>query len=152
MIRTVTAFPRGEIRVPPSKSLQNRAVVCAYLAGDTLEVENPSEDIAAITRCMKALTGEGESVRLDCGESGSALRFLLPIAAALGKNAKFTGRGRLLERPMEVFLAELRRHGVKIEQTLSDISVWGKLKPGKYTLPGDISSQFITGLLFALPL
>ncbi|MDR0935498.1 MAG: 3-phosphoshikimate 1-carboxyvinyltransferase [Oscillospiraceae bacterium] len=147
---TVTHRPSGEINIPPSKSILHRAIICASLAGDNLKNSFTSDDIAATTHCMNALT-EGNAT-LDCGESGSTLRFLLPLALALGKSAVFTGRGRLLERPMTVFLDELRKHGAAIEQTASAINVSGTLNPGTYNLPGDVSSQFISGLLFALPL
>lgn len=148
---------RGSLRVPLSKSAAHRALICAALAGqhDVLPLgEQLSEDIiatrAALTVLMEA---DGKAVSVDCGESGSTLRFLIPVAAALGIPAEFTGRGRLPERPIGVYLQSLPEHGVhcKTEGGLP-LRICGKLTSGKYQLPGDVSSQFITGLLLALPL
>ena len=96
------------------------------------------------------------NVLCDCSESGSTLRFLVPVLAALGQNATFTGHGRLAKRPMEPLLSELSSHGVEIHtpdngDTLP-LSIRGKLVGGDFTFSGDISSQYITGLMFALPL
>ena len=91
-------------------------------------------------------------IELDCGESGSTLRFLLPLACALGVKARFVGRGRLPERPNQVLTDVLRAHGATIDSDLLPMNVSGHLEPGAYSLPGNISSQYITGLLFALPL
>ena len=96
------------------------------------------------------------NVLCDCSESGSTLRFLVPVLAALGQNATFTGHGRLAKRPMEPLLSELSAHGVEIHtpdngDTLP-LSISGKLVGGDFTFSGDISSQYITGLMFALPL
>lgn len=91
--------------------------------------------------------------QIDCGESGSTLRFLIPIAAALGISATFTGRGKLPERPLKVYLDLLPQHGVSCQsQGGLPLTIAGRLTPGAYALPGNVSSQFITGLLFALPL
>lgn len=128
---------RGRIVPPPSKSHLHRLIIASFLAG----VEPPaaegveSDDIAATRRCIAALSAALESgsrnATLDCGESGSTLRFFAPIAAALGVKAEFVRRGRLAERPT-------------IE--------YDSLEPGVHELRGDVSSQFVTGLLFALPL
>jgi 3-phosphoshikimate 1-carboxyvinyltransferase len=154
--KTITRFPHGAVKIPPSKSILHRAVICAALAGVEVKLPPVSDDIDATVRCVNALTAEptedNGDLRLDCGESGSTLRFLIPLAAALGKSAVFTGRGRLLERPLEPFLEELRGHGAVIMHTRDEVSVSGALRAGRYELPGDISSQFVTGLLFALPL
>ena len=95
---------------------------------------------------------DGQLCTLDCGESGSTLRFLLPIAGALGKHCRFEGKGRLPERPIGVLLDEMARHGCKADGDHLPVTLEGKLTAGVYTLPGNVSSQFITGLLFALPL
>jgi len=95
---------------------------------------------------------DGQLCILDCGESGSTLRFLLPIAGALGKHCRFAGKGRLPERPIGVLLDEMARHGCKADSDHLPVTLEGKLTAGVYTLPGNVSSQFITGLLFALPL
>jgi 3-phosphoshikimate 1-carboxyvinyltransferase len=147
----VTRFPEGIVRIPPSKSVLHRAIICAALAGGWIGVNSASDDVDATARCVSALMS-GDNVTLDCGESGSTLRFLIPVALALGKSATFTGRGRLLERPMEPFFGALRAHGAEIAQTADAIEVSGELSAGIYELPGDVSSQFVTGLLFALPL
>jgi 3-phosphoshikimate 1-carboxyvinyltransferase len=127
-----------------------------------------SEDIRATMRCLCALGAEiqqeGDVVHvapvwgsipsqaaLDCGESGSTLRFLLPVAAALGVEARFTGSGRLPERPNDALIEQLRAHGVHVDANLLPLTIRDALLPGTYALPGDISSQYLTGLLLALP-
>ena len=89
---------------------------------------------------------------LDCIESGSSLRFLLPVAAALGANATFIGRGRLPERPIGELAAQLALHGVNFSSDKLPLEISGRLSGGEFSLPGDVSSQFVTGLLLALPL
>lgn len=158
---TVTVSPgslHGRILLPPSKSAAHRAVICSALAdGETVfsPGEQLSDDIAATVAAMERLTGKSDAQRLqiDCGESGSTLRFLVPVAAALGRNAVFTGHGRLPQRPLGVYTECLPLHGVhcKTEGGLP-LEITGKLTAGEYVLPGNISSQFITGLLLALPL
>lgn len=88
---------------------------------------------------------------IDCGESGSTLRFMIPVAAALGVNAHFTGSGRLPMRPLNIFTDILPSHGAKFSSNMLPISISGKLTAGEYIIDGSVSSQFITGLLFALP-
>lgn len=149
----------GRVRVPVSKSTAHRAMVAAFLAGapDPLpEGETVSEDLACTRSALAALYAaerSGEPARVDCGESGSTLRFLVPVAAALGIPAVFTGRGRLPQRPVGVYLDCLPRNGAACESAGGlPLSVSGKLRPGVYSLPGNVSSQFVTGLMFALPL
>ncbi|WP_444658683.1 3-phosphoshikimate 1-carboxyvinyltransferase [Caproiciproducens sp. R2] len=145
----------GSILVPPSKSAAHRAAICSALAGGAplFDGEAISNDITATCRAMRAICGGGDPVRIDCGESGSTLRFLIPVAAALGLNAEFTGSGRLPERPIGVYLDCLPRHGVSCRtQGGLPLSVSGRMTPGRFVLPGNVSSQFITGLLLALPL
>ena len=157
-VRILPSSLRGRAAVPVSKSGAHRAVICAALAGGEDPVpggEAVSEDIAATRGAVAALlTAGGGAVRLDCAESGSTLRFLIPLAAALGVPAVFTGRGRLPERPVGVYLDCLPHHGVTCETKTGGLplSVSGRLEPGRFELPGNISSQFITGLLLALPL
>ena len=91
-------------------------------------------------------------LRLDCRESGSTLRFLIPIASLTGQAVSFTGRGRLMERPQSVYEALYREQGLRFEQSAAGLTVEGALTPGEYRLAGNVSSQFISGLLFALPL
>lgn len=162
----------GTAAPPPSKSAAHRAIICAGLArgSSALEPIGTSMDMAATIGCMEKLgasfvrTGnrlqaEGISelptapVTLDCAESGSTLRFLIPLAAALGVTAEFTGRGRLPQRPLDIYLELLPQHGVSCKTSGGlPLLISGQLQPGIYRLPGDVSSQFITGLLFALPL
>lgn len=165
---TVKEFPCGIIRVPASKSTSHRALICAALGGGSVKGISFSADIEATLRCIKALGGvyikEGDTVSmitpiwgpqdgtvLDCGESGSTLRFFLPLALSYGKKVIFTGHGRLLERPLGPYAAALRSHGVTLEKTPQGIVGSGQLQAGEYWLPGDVSSQFVSGLLFALP-
>lgn len=161
----------GQVRIISSKSDGHRAMIAAALGEEecVLFLEGWNEDLEATGRCIEALGGEvvrepsgtlivpipkdndAEAV-LDCGESGSTLRFLLPVAAALGRKSLFMGKGRLPERPIGVLLEELRQHGCTISGDCLPVELSGQLQGGIFTLPGNISSQFITGLLFALPL
>ncbi len=162
----------GTVQVPPSKSDVHRAIICAALAKGTSTISPVafSEDISATIDCIKALGAEVEAdgdkitVRseklfevekadLQCRESGSTVRFFIPVAAAGGVNGTFNGKGRLPQRPLGVYTELLPKHGVEcITQGGLPFEIKGRLKPGIYDVPGDISSQFITGLLFALPL
>ncbi|MCL2194535.1 MAG: 3-phosphoshikimate 1-carboxyvinyltransferase [Oscillospiraceae bacterium] len=148
---TLTLHPAklsGEIAAMPSKSDLHRLMIAAWLAGqDISQLPIISEDIAATRDCLLATDGV-----LNCRESGSTLRFLLPVMAALGRTVTFTGEGRLPERPLEPLLSLLRQHGVTINGETLPLRISGQLQPGTYQLPGNISSQYITGLLFALPL
>lgn len=159
---------RGEVRAVPSKSYAHRALLCALLAGEecSVELEGLNDDIRSTMGCLRAL-GAGveesptnlrvlpgilpENPALDCGESGSTLRFLLPILAALGKGASFFGAGRLPERPLEPLLGQLRQKGIRFEGERLPLRMEGRLRPGAFELPGNISSQYVTGLLLALP-
>lgn len=166
-----TPFKQGQVRIISSKSDGHRALIAAALAEEesVLFVDGWSEDMEATARCLQGLGAEIEREPsgiyvmpiardtadvcvLDCGESGSTLRFLLPIAGALGKTCRFEGKGRLPERPIGVLLDAMARHGCKADSDRIPLALQGKLTSGVYTLPGNISSQFITGLLFALPL
>ena len=145
---------RGEVRATASKSQAHRYLICAALTGHTVRVENAgsSQDIRATRDCLGALLNtDGGACRLDCGESGTTLRFLLPLAGALGVDAEFILRGRLPERPIEPLARELCAHGMSIERQGNILRCSGALHPGAFTLPGDVSSQFISGLLMALP-
>ena len=162
---------QGNIAAIPSKSHAHRLLICAALADGPTYVTMPrrqGEDIAATLRCLRALGAsfeeQGDHVKvtpiftpptnplLDCGESGSTLRFLLPVVAALGCGGTFTGSGRLPQRPSGPLLDALREGGVAVDSDTLPLGLEGKLSPGEYHLPGDVSSQFVTGLLLALPL
>lgn len=154
----------GEITAPPSKSFAHRILICAYLSGRQVKINNIgcSDDVLATLNALKTMGAsvdcDGDSVTLkkgeiptnkliiDCGESGSSLRFLMPVACALGINAEFTGKGKLLSRPID----ELKSCLVSNGAIISGFSVGGKLKAGKFIIDGSISSQYITGLLLAL--
>lgn len=165
----------GTVNIPPSKSAAHRMIIAAALAKGKSEISNlyPSEDILATMECMRRLgaaiefsgasaviTGIEkipEKAVLDCGESGSTLRFLIPVAAALGVECTFIGRGKLPVRPIAPYIEEFPKHGVTLEFSSAKdgeflpLTIKGKLTAGDFTLSGGISSQFITGLLFALP-
>ena len=174
MLVTITRSPRkisGTITAPPSKSMAHRAVLCAALAEGRSHITNLefSKDISATLGaagqlCAEVRTGPADAVveglghfrplsaPVDCCESGSTLRFLIPIASLTGQAVTFTGRGRLMERPQSVYETLYREQNLRFEQSSAGLTVEGALTPGDYTLAGNVSSQFISGLLFALPL
>lgn len=161
------------VLAPKSKSYEHRILICELLSkfgeADTLDaqgglrktarsrvVTRESEDIMATKDCiykmqLSLMDGRSEVV-LDCNQSGSTLRFLLPIVCALGLKARFLMRGRLGKRPMDELINELKSHGCNIDRENDTICTSGKLEHGIFKLPGDISSQYISGLLMALPL
>lgn len=150
-VRILNSSLNGTLKLPESKSDAHRALICARLAGSSVEIRSKSEDITATENALDTVFGGGNTV--DCGESGSTLRFLIPLAAALGKEITFTGGGRLGERPLDEYLLLLPEHGVKCERGEGFIlRISGKLTPGLFEIKGDVSSQYITGLLFSLPL
>ena len=167
----------GTIVPPPSKSQAHRALIAAALAHGESVISNValSQDIEATIRCLGelgaqfrregggiAVQGMGANVmsplrrmaypRLDCGESGSTLRFLIPIALAVRGGGVFTGHGRLMERPLTPYFDLFNEKDIFYEYKDGALTVAGMLTPGTYQLPGNVSSQFFTGLLFALPL
>ncbi len=170
----ITIHPRplrGEIKIIPSKSQAHRLLICAALADGPTELRCPetSRDMDATANCLRALgayilrTDSGYTVFpigkvpevavLPCGESGSTLRFLLPVVGALGVDATFRMEGRLPQRPLSPLWEEMERMGCELTRPTADtIRCQGKLRAGTYTIPGNISSQYITGLLLALPL
>jgi 3-dehydroquinate synthase/3-phosphoshikimate 1-carboxyvinyltransferase len=143
---------KAVITVPSSKSIAHRALICAYLAGGNCEIKNltVSDDIQATIDALEAL--DGDNITIDCKESGSTLRFLIPLVAALGKTATFVGEGRLPNRPLTPYVDELSKKGINFTAACLPFTMSGQLEPGKFSFPGNISSQFISGLLFALPL
>ena len=147
----------GAVTPPASKSMAHRAVLAMALADrqGTLSNLSDSQDIQATKRCVEALKAprsDGELPYLDCGESGSTLRFVIPIALALAGGGVFTGRGRLMERPQGPYFDMFDEQGIFYEQKDGVLTIQGTLTPGVYRLPGNVSSQFVTGLLYALPL
>lgn len=168
---------KGTVTPPPSKSQAHRLLLAAALAGGESVISNValSQDIQATLDCLDNLgaefTVDGSTVtvrgmganpmsplrrmaypRLDCGESGSTLRFLIPVALAVRGGGIFSGRGRLMERPQKPYFDLFDEKGIFHEQKNGVLTVTGMLTPGTYSLPGDVSSQFVTGLLYALPL
>ncbi len=140
----------GTVSAPPSKSAAHRALICSFLAGGgTVKPILNSKDMQATAGVIKALEN-GEKM-LDCIESGSTLRFMIPVAAAKGASVVFTGSGRLPERPIGEYLELLPQHGVscKSEGGLP-LEISGRLSNGSYAVSGNVSSQYITGLLLAL--
>ena len=169
---------KGVVNIPPSKSVSHRAIICAALAEGESVVDNLilSEDFIATINGLRALgadiTTEGSGdrykavvrgglgnpsdtdIQIDCHESGSTLRFLIPIAAALGSRCSFVGRGRLGDRPLDSYYEIFATQ--KFSYTTADnklpLQLNGQLRAGNFVMRGDVSSQFITGLLFALPI
>lgn len=170
----ITVYPgtlSGTIPAIPSKSQAHRLLICSAFADKQTFLACPqtNEDIEATAGCLRELgsqivrTEDGylvepvsvlpETAFLDCGESGSTLRFMLPVVCALGVQATFRLHGRLPKRPLSPLWEELERMGCTLTRPTDDtISVTGKLRPGTFILRGDVSSQFITGLLFAAAL
>lgn len=162
---------RGTVAAPPSKSIAHRMLICAAFAAKptTLLCADTNQDIEATTDCLRALgadiqrTDTGytilpiqripESADLYCHESGSTLRFLLPIVGALGVTTTFHMEGRLPQRPLSPLWEEMERMGCNLSRPTADtIRCQGNLKYGTYYMDGSVSSQFISGLLMALPL
>ncbi len=156
----------GRVDSIPSKSYAHRALICAAFADSVIFIkcEKTSRDIDATADCLRALGAEisysggcftvnpvknpPKTASLPCGESGSTLRFLLPIAAMLGVDAAFEAQGRLASRPLSPLSDELIRHGAEI--SYDPIRICGKIGGGDYRINGAVSSQFTTGLLLAL--
>lgn len=170
----ITVYPRklaGELTIIPSKSQAHRLLICSAFADQPTDLicAAVNKDIEATANCLNALganiqrTQQGYHITpvsvipdkavLDCKESGSTLRFMLPIAASLGVESTFVMSGRLPSRPLSPLWEELERMGCQLSRpTENTILCTGKLSSGDYFIAGSISSQFITGLLFALAL
>ncbi len=159
----------GTISAIPSKSDAHRLIIASLLSEAPTEIalKSSSDDIDATLSCVKELgaditrtpdsvmvsvSGSVSSPTLDCSESGSTLRFILPVASALCDEVSFTGHGRLPDRPIKELLDAMRKNGAEFNSDRLPITKRGRLHSGVYELPGNVSSQYITGLLFALPL
>ena len=159
----------GTIDAPPSKSMAHRYLIGAALSGKrcTLSGIDYSEDILASIDCLRALGADNSMERdtvtidpiafmqvdrpvLNCRESGSTLRFFIPLALCLGKPVTLRGSSRLMERPLGIYEELCREHGFVFQKKKDEVLVCGNLTSGHYTLRGDVSSQFVTGLIFAL--
>lgn len=164
-------FRTGTVSIPASKSHAHRLLICAALGRAPVEIrcQGISKDIAATIACLNALgadiTVSGDRIavspiaavpaglcHLPCGESGSTLRFLLPVAGALGAEAVFHMEGRLPQRPLRPLDEVLTAHGMTVRQEGDLLFCGGQLRSGEFALPGNVSSQYISGLLLALPL
>lgn len=161
---------KGEISAISSKSYAHRALICAALASSPSKIkcDNLSDDINATVNCLNGIGAEityknkeffvkpidvsKAKDEIDCGESGSTLRFMLPIIGALGLNIKIIMHGRLPQRPLSPLYEQMEQNGCSFEKKDNYIIISGKLKAADYEIEGNISSQFVTGLLFSLPL
>ena len=165
------SYAEGNVNSPPSKSISHRALISgAFSEGSVVRNIAFSKDIEATLGCLEKLGAfvykEDGYIRIggldvnkivdgtviDCNESGSTLRFLLPICMLADKAVTLEGKGRLMERPLSVYEEICRKDGIFLSKGSTSVSVKGRLSGGHYFVRGDISSQFITGLLFALPL
>ena len=169
-IKITPKYLKGNITVPPSKSISHRALICAALADGRSELHNvlDCEDTHATIDALTALgakiqfnngdvTVDGISVPnktadINCRESGSTLRFIIPVAAALGADSTFSGSANLPNRPITPYNEELPRHGINFLSEKMPYHITGKLKGGLFPVTGNISSQFITGYMLGLPL
>ena len=160
----------GKIKAISSKSDAHRILVCAALSARTTKIKCNvmSKDIAATIDCLKAMGTDilvnediitvipksfNKKTELDCGESGSTLRFLMPLVSALGMDATITGHGRLPQRPISPLKEEMEKKGITFHtDNKFPLYLTGQLQSGEYEIKGNISSQFITGLLMALPI
>lgn len=171
-IKIEKGIARGTVCAPPSKSMAHRLLICAGLSDGECVVHgiSDSEDMLATMDCLRALgvkcEKDGETVRvaginirraeapkqLNCRESGSTLRFFIPIALMTGMETVLAGSRRLMERPLSVYEELFLQRGIGFRKTEREIKICGNLQSGDFKLDGNVSSQFVTGLLFALPL
>lgn len=166
---------KGTVEAVPSKSVAHRAIIAAALSGGECTIRNIalSKDIEATLGCVRSLGAVFEidkkralvhfkksrilkttddSIEMDCCESGSTLRFMMPLALLTGCHITMTGRGRLMQRPQKPYFDMFARKGIRYVQKEDSVQLDGRLESGVFRLPGNVSSQFISGLLFALPL
>ena len=175
-LKLIPSKLKGSVKIPPSKSMAHRAIICAALSDGICRIDNIdySDDIIATINAMNSLgatiekhddyievVGIYKNINkikrnriIDCNESGSTLRFLVPISLLFKGSNKFIGKGNLGKRPLTTYYNIFNNQGIKYsyEENNLNLVVDGELKPGVFEVEGNISSQFITGLLFALPL
>lgn len=171
-VRVHPSKAEGSIKIPPSKSMSHRAIICASLANGQSKISNIaySEDVTTTIEGMKNLGASIEcfddyvivngikdfnsftKTPVNCNESGSTLRFFVPIFALTHEEVTFLGKNRLLIRPQEIYREIFHSRGLEFSQTEKELTIKGCLPAGSYELNGDVSSQFISGLLFALPM
>lgn len=169
---------KGHVNIPPSKSMSHRAIICAGLANGESKISNLilSKDILATIEAMKSLGVEVKNIQknksenyevtiqgksklqikekeIDCNESGSTLRFLIPIGTLANDEITFIGKGKLIERPLDTYYEIFNNQNMKYSNDKGKLplTINGALKAGEYNVVGDVSSQFISGLLFTLP-
>ena len=171
-VRIEKGTAKGTVSAPPSKSMAHRLLICAGLSGGECIVHgiSDSEDMLATIDCLRALGVQCEkkedtvrvsgidirktaaSENLNCRESGSTLRFFVPIALLTGKETVLAGSRRLMERPLSAYEELFPQRGIAFQKTEREIRTRGSLRYGSFEMDGNVSSQFVTGLLFALPL
>lgn len=168
-LKIIPSALSGEVSIPDSKSVSHRALICGALAkGESrITFKNSSDDVKSTVECLRALgmrveegrdcyiaeKGEPKTkAKLNFGDSASTARFLLPIAAALGTEAEATGTEGLNKRPMEPIISALSEHGTDVSDNKLPLTIKGKPTAGDFYLSGDVSSQFISGLMMAAPL
>ena len=161
----------GRVTAPPSKSMAHRYLICGALSPESeIKGVSFSEDIKATLSCLASLGAnieiKGDTVKIGgidinkeiksdklfCNESGSTLRFLIPLCLLFGKEITLSGSERLMQRSLSVYADICAAAGLEFKQNADSVTVMGRLKAGKYSVRGDVSSQFISGLMFALPL
>lgn len=171
-VKILPSVPKGKVQVPPSKSLAHRMLICAAFSDGESRIRNigDSDDVKATVRCLEAF---GVKIRIengdafvrgtdidklnndgipDCGESASTLRFLIPVCLLCGKEISFRCGNSLEKRPVGIYENLCREKGLTFNRNGNTITVKGPLRAGEFTLSGNVSSQFISGLLLALPL
>lgn len=171
-VKIEPSVARGVIQTPPSKSCAHRLLICASLCDGESVIDNIgfNDDINATADCLREMGAEitfrndvafvkgiGCKGRFDellmfCNESGSTLRFLIPLSLVFSQKTVFTGKGRLMQRPQSIYETLLTEKGCAFTKDENRLTVEGSLNSGIYRLPGNVSSQFITGLMFTLPL
>ncbi len=171
-VNITPSVAKGEISAPPSKSVAHRLLICAALAEGESIIENigTNDDVLATVECLKALgakieLSDGKAIvsgiscvdrngkkTFFCNESGSTLRFMIPLGLVFSGECEFTGKGRLMERPQDVYKDLFQSKGCYFRIKDNVLYTGGELKNGVFELPGDVSSQFLTGLMLALPL
>lgn len=171
-VKILPSKANGKILAPASKSVSHRALICAALSKEsTVRGLAYSNDIVATLNCIKGLGAKIEEINEDtikikgvnfnqilncaqlfCNESGSTLRFFIPICLLFGQKISLSGSERLFERPLDVYENICNNQGIFFEKEKNELILNGKLLPGEFNVKSDISSQFISGLLFALPL
>lgn len=171
LVEAFPSFLKGKIVTPPSKSLSHRALICAALSDGESKISNIiySEDIVATISSLEAIGAKFtkhkdelhvkgvkklklKSDKVDCNESGSTLRFLIPLFSLTNKEVTFTGKASLINRPLDIYKEIFEQNGDTFEINNNELVVKGSIKSNTYHIKGDVSSQFFTGLMFALPL